>query len=734
MAAREEVLAYILHTLSSTIISPLRLSNDGSVIVASFEHEDNEMSGCDWLKTASHFRLATASDSDVDKVMKSMVDESDITLHDKKIIWMAGLKLVHLIVNNIMVENMSDDALEPHILLSTLMDSYYHCDDDGDLENVDSSESDPSNASSSLAMFQLRSILATIAIEKSIKVTQYAIETSATTRWRRLRSMVDDVTSLFKKMLINQLDSALDCESTHALQHIIVIATNLFVKKTFPACRDLIEILLNHGTDAAFTTRVLQTSYCCYGVLTSLAVLLFVFGEVNSDALHMIIRCLSDPKTDFIFKLMLKQQAVRSSDIMRNETRFCLWDSIATHKCKRGSDLLEDILLYPCVRVTRNFYACMVDNSEKDDDDSDESSEDEQQDEYDSLGIAVIAFTLHQNAPIASAYNKEQSWTLMFPHVHIFLSGMHRMSSTMNDLSRDDLNETKVINAGLAMLDELMPNAAENVEQYSDSSSSTCDESSVACCTMILVATVESLLSTVIRLSMVEASIHNNPNTMPLKYSSRKVVAMAERLLDLYNPITRVRALASLAEKMRRAEQSKVLLPRVLDWIRPVIMSLMSVDDRIAGSKAHSISYNDTAIVIVAITDVISPLMRELEFAFDTSKPPLPTHLSDFMSMTESYTSLLSVFRSIRMWVKRVESGATNSINNNDNAFHQIVVWTSQNEAMLKGFEVLLSDLLEFWSRACSPTDAKVYVGENTEPPIGWHRLFLLLHSLREMN
>lgn len=726
MAAREEVLANVLHTLSSKTISPLRLGNNGSAFVPSSENENKEMSGCDWLnQLVAHLRLTATDDSVVNQVMKSMVVESGTTSNDEKLIWVAGLQLVHDIVNN-NAKNMSDEPMEPHILLSTLIDSYYYCDDNGGLETTSSIESEASGTSSTIAMFQLRSILATIAIEHSIKVTQDAIEKSATIRWRRLRSMIDDVTSLFRKMLINQLGSALDCESTHASQLITAIATNIYVKQTFPACRELIEMLLHNGTtDAAFTTRVLQTSYSCYGLLTSLAALQFVFGEKDSDdRMHLIIDCMRNSKTDSIFKLMLsKQQAVTGSGIIQNKTRFCLWDSIATYKCERGSDFLRDLLLYPCIRATHSFYTSVIDNSddnEKDDDDSDESSEEEeQQDEYDSLGIAAIAYTLLENGD-------EHSWAFLFPHVHIFLSGMNSMSSTLNDLGRYDLNETKAIVTGLVMLDKLMPNTAENIEQFR----LTGDESSVACCTMTLGATIESLLSTVIRLSMVESSIQNNPNAMPLKFSSRQVMTMAQKLLHFYHPIIRVQTLGSLAEKMRHNEQSKVLLPRVLDWIRPVIMSSMHLRDP---NDALSISQHDTVIVIVAITDALSPLMQELEFAFDKSKPPLPNHLSDFMSMAESYTSLLSVFRSIRMWVKHIESSAVNLIHNNYNDYYQIVNWTCQKEAMLKDFTVLLSDLLDFWSRACSPRDAKVYVGENMEPPIGWHRLFLLLHSLKEI-
>ena len=97
--------------------------------------------------------------------------------------------------------------------------------------------------------------------------------------------------------------------------------------------------------------------------------------------------------------------------------------------------------------------------------------------------------------------------------------------------------------------------------------------------------------------------------------------------------------------------------------------------------------------------------------------------------MAESYTSLISIFRLIRMWVHRA-SMATNTnamANKKSEQFKQIKVWVDEYETVLRRFMKSLSNLLDFWCTSGSPRDVKISVVDNMEPPTGWQRLYLLL-------
>lgn len=745
MIAREDALAHILHIFSaSSTTSPLIKCGDGAVRLVESNvlqpprpNSNVQMSGGDWLnQIVLQLQVSsTAADTNVEAVMKSMLDMSAIDSVEDDIIWAAGLKLIRWITSQDIFYNLSNESIEPHILMSTLMDSYYHCDEG---HQIDERILNTRQLSVPQAMFQLRSVLATIAIEHAVDLTRKAIETSTAVRWRRLRSMIDDVISLFRTMSCSQLDRACESGSTNESQDLIAMAVYIYVNSIFPACRDLLQLLLENAKDAPFTMRILQTSYSCIGMLTSLASLQFIFGDEDLDS--YIMGCIDDSNN--LFKMMIDKHSfiAAKNQHVDKENGFCLWGDIAINKSERGSNLLDDLILYPWICVAYAYYTNLKDqfNIEDSADDSDESSGiNTHNTTYDSFGVAVIAYYALRNHSSTglSIQSQENIWISFLAHVHIFLSGIKKNSAIVNDLNKDELDEIKAIETGLDMLDRLMSGNLDGVPDRTGF-----DEKEIDCHTMTLEAAIESLLSTVMRLSMFEASIHSNANnTNAIKYSSRLVMRMAHKLIGLYKPIIQIRALASLSRKAKSMEHTKVLLPRILDWMRPVVMDIyLNIQQQqleLSGDVIEVIS-SENMNVILTVTDAISPFFRDLEVVFDNTTPPLPKSVLQFMSMAESYTSVLSVFRSIRIFLSRVQTVEFNDTLNNaeHEMLQQIIRWVQENIILLNRFNLLLVDLLDFWSRACSPRDAKVCIGDiadtDLEPPIGWHRLYILLHAL----
>lgn len=694
--------------------------------------------GTDWLRQiVTHLKYTMADNVVVvNETMRNMINMSDQVLdgdkYDDTVIWIAGLQLIHDIIANCKLKSMCDDPIEPHVLLSTLLDSYYRRDVDCQFDDIQQHCGlHGRKLSSTHAMFCLRLVLATIAIEKSVECTRSSMESSETIRWRRLKSMIDDVVSLFKKMLLNQLDLEHESESSTAeTQNVITMATYIYVEIMFPSCRELLQLLLENVSDAAFMTRTLQTSHTFLASLTSLSALQFIFGEgevASSSVLQMIMGCINDPFTDNLFQLMKRNALLGNDGNHDKQKRFCLWKN---ETFQRGSHFIEGLLLYPTICVHAEYImisSSKNENGEEDyDDDSDGSLEDEQQD---ALGTSVIAYCiLTSSSPFP--YSKQYLWALFFPHVHIFLRGLNSTSSTLKLMNEVELDNTNAIICGLGILKRMITSAPAVIEPNSCNETSESDESVSVYYAIILEASIDTLLSTVMRLSMFEAATHNNPTTNTTEYSSRQVMDLIQKLLVLHKPITRINSLVSLAQKMKYTQHTKVLLPRVLDWVRPVVM-MMSVDFQIADVATVS---DDDIDVIQSVISGLTPFLHDLECTFDKSKHPLPNDIPEFMSMVETYTSLLSVFHAVRAWLYRSENIVLkkSDCRGMDDSFNRIKSWVLENETMLKSFSELLADLIDFWSRACSPRDAKVCVGNNMEPPLGWHRLFLLSHALQD--
>ncbi|KAL3789239.1 hypothetical protein HJC23_002824 [Cyclotella cryptica] len=785
MACREEVLANILHIFStSTNTSPLASNDNGEVYFHILQncsisgkskcHDDKHLmrpsSQCDdrsgigleemWKPLV---RAETKDLAVVNKIMSVMIDFSRehaefgdaFKEYDDTLIWEAGMKLIHHVVSDEKYGTLDDEPISPHILLSTVMDSYYYNDSDAQVHEMNDNEqlvtfgrhlNDDTQAkqlSTSLAMFYLRSHIASFSIEKAVDLTRQSTASSSTTmiRWRRLKSMVEDITSLFKKMLSDHLTSLLAQEidpSKMAVEtmQLITVATSVYAHNIFLTCRNLIELLLKYAckssSDRHFKRLTLETGNNCIGTLTSLVALQLIFGEgrvASSSAIHAAMNCIDGQPTDNLFQLMLHECDSDTNDDQTKPQKFNLWNDTAVKKCSRGLDLMQDLLLYPSIRLSYDIQRSRISVGHNDDDTDDSSEDGHHQETYDLLGIAIMAYCLstgegHISLPYP--YSKQYRWSLLFPHIRALLTGLHA-SSTFNFINDtqlstlDELNDTYAFELGIEMLDKLMSAAPSVIDPCSQTRNARLKEFAILSCAKILESTIESLLSLVLRLSMFESSICNGSNLKPVKYSSQHVMGMAQTLLELHMPDVRIRALTSLSQKMKSTGQSQVLLPRVLDWMRPSIMKIYL--DKMTSS-------DDIAIVLVII-DALSPFVQDLEFAFDRHKST--RDLTELVSMTEVHVSFVSIYRFIRLWVCRARSN-TNSKRTTSNVrmdiFHQIEDWVLECTSVMRNFAESLSSQLDFWSVEGSPKDTTQF--DKNDPPSGWHRLFLLLHSLKE--
>ena len=113
----------------------------------------------------------------------------------------------------------------------------------------------------------------------------------------------------------------------------------------------------------------------------------------------------------------------------------------------------------------------------------------------------------------------------------------------------------------------------------------------------LLSQTLHALLSLVLRISALEATM---PNSSSLQYSSLKVMSLAQSLKALYSANSQVQAIATISQKIRDSDQGLIaLLPKVLDWLRPVIMDICN--------KCKDSNANPDLILLCEVIKVLNP-------------------------------------------------------------------------------------------------------------------------------
>ncbi len=676
----DEIIANILHLQNKTNVSALQISRNTTTTTGStaangwdllqpFQGQCHQNGGgpmhdgflASWINSVLS---GHEHEDDMDlkdalhmfTTMSTAVDETNRTKDEDITLWLKGLKVLHSIIIS-----QQDTELAPHELLRTVMDSYYFRADDRE----QASSLLPSSTSSSIfylptlvAMLILRTLLITHAIQNAESSTRSSLQRSETIRWRRLKSMVEDTMALFQRMLLDSFESVADnfdddTQKDHPMkpEHFITIATWLYTKLIFPSCQSLLSLLLeeNHGDGIVNLEDGVAAKL--YGILTSLAALgTSVVSDRGTDQIittDRLIIFINDP----------------NSDALWTYSRSFGQDSKADYS---GQSLEEDLLLYK-----RPFY--------------------------NQLGQATIAFIILQaqvyptidNVPFSAEYR----WALFFPHAITFLAN-------------DEVSHVKM---GLDMLRMLIYDTpfirpAQRCAQSNNKAVQTAHSSD------LLARTVHTLLSLVLRLSALEASMPDSSSI--LEYSSLQVMNLAQTLLQLYDTNVQVEAIDEVSRKMRDSDKSLIaLLPKVLDWLRPIVAAICNQGkNKISDDLQH-------LVLLCEVIRVFDPILNGLEEVFGDSS--LPTDVASFFSMIEAYTSLFSSLRAMKMF--RHHTTCMSSPNSDElTRLSFISDWLKQASMKLECFKEHLEKLIDFWSSKASC------------PPAGHHRCFLLHYHLEE--
>ena len=355
-------------------------------------------------------------------------------------LWQAGLQLLmtHLYPNNDTRDMNNQDAtttwgegdhtnnmdpIPPHVLLQTVMDSYYGNDTDLDLGHLSGMDEVLPVKSvkmyylpTSIGMFFLRTFLMARALESANEAICVSRAKSQPIRWKRLKSMVDDARALFRLMTFDYAGKAID-EYVHGrvprrvdlfqpdpLQlipnallfypveptHVVSVATWSYTNLVLPWSHALLgELLKNEtfgvGTQYQYRGKILESCYDTFSMLTTLLAL-DVAGVVQDYAtpsccMRWALQCIESKNTGKFFDLVKSETArynfkSNGADSGDREGRMYLpWIVNRDDFRGRGMSLCDDLLLAPTIRK-------MI---EETDEVSDTTF-------YDELGIAYIAY------------------------------------------------------------------------------------------------------------------------------------------------------------------------------------------------------------------------------------------------------------------------------------------------------------------------------------------------------
>jgi len=407
--------------------------------------------------------------------------------------------------------------------------------------------------------------------------------------------MVEDTITLFQRMLFEGFEIVDDNNFENDTRsqpgkdlpikpaNFITIASWIYTKQIFPACQSLVSLLLeeDHGDGIANLKDGVVAKL--FGMLTTLLAL---------DCTSVV----TDHGADLISTDRLVFATINDSD------KFYKYARLVSKSHESGLSLEEDLLLYDRPHCNK-------------------------------LGLATIAFTklqtqLHpsKDAALLSPHplSAEYRWALSFPHVITFLAD-------------DEVSHVKL---GLDMLQMLI-----NETHFIRPSQCCAQYTNIALqrahSPELLAHTLHALLSLVLRISAMEASMSNFSSV--LEYSSLQAMTLAQKLLQFYNTNVQVQAIAEVSQKMRDSDQGLIaLLPKVLDWLRPVIMDICN---------KSKFSYNSQDLILLCeVIGVFDPILVGLGEVFDDSTT-LPQNIPAFFSMIEAYTSLFSSLRAMKIFI-----------------------------------------------------------------------------------
>lgn len=532
----------------------------------------------------------------------------------------------------------SEDTVPVPHELLTAVMDSYYCRDD-DERDLPTFDS----------MFVLRSLISAHAIQSAESSTRHLLQYSETIRWKRLKSMVEDTITLYQRMLFEGFENAGDTVENDTRSQpgspaqFITIASWIYTKQIFPACQSLVSLLLeeDHGNCISNLKEGLVAKL--FGMLTTLLAL---------DCTSVV----TDRGADLINTDRLVFATITNSDKFFTNAR-------SYEAQLSGLSLEEDLLLYDRPHCNK-------------------------------LGLATIAFIklqtqLHPSTdaalPSPSPLSAEYRWALSFPHVITFLT--------------DD--EASHVKLGFYML-QMLTNETHFIRPAQCCTHNTNSAYQRAHSTELLAHTLHTLLSLVLRISAMEASMLKSSSV--LEYSSLQAITLAQKLVKLYDVNVQVQVINKVSQNMRDSDQGLIaLLPKVLDWLRPVIMDV-----------CNKSKYNSQDVILLCeVVSVFDPLLMGLEEVFDDSTT-LPQNISTFFSMIEAYTSLLSSLRAMKTFIHTDNKPECERLS-------FISEWMKQALDRFILFKERLEKLIDFWSYT-----------ETSSPPPGHHRCLLLHYHLEE--
>ena len=688
---------------------------------------------------------------DTSRLNKLMSDDNKPS---DDLFWQAGLDLLktHIFPDDESVDSSESplnlDPIPPHELMRTVMDSYYCKDDDIEMGELSALEAQmPSKRMyrlpTSVAMFSLRTFLLSHALEGAEQSIPDTSESSKNVRWRRLTSMANDALSLFQRMLYEHVGKTVDNfrygRHPTSLQHYPVEPNHVtsmsawsYTNIVFPSCHGLLcKILQNdiassegngNGTLSSGVTKTLESCYGCFRMLISiLALEVAVVDQEHSRpsrSIKEVLKCIGSQSTnDFFDRVKSAQKVIACKDPIdeadgEGSYTHCPWHS--SYFFNGGSSLEEELLLYPSIRKyhDKTDKACTSTF-------------------YDELGIAVIAYwklwaqVTSSSGALHSPYSNSYRWALLFPHIASFLCGSHS-SSTMERMDElqfcawDDhyligINFT-IISLGFDMLDMLIS----KTPAIRPTNCTTKTQNLIvhyAYSAQGLQPMIAVLLSHVVRISSLEMSRGNKPPSKfydpSLKYSSMKVLHMTETLLRFYEPHIQIQTLSSECQRIMTTSQNRILLPKILDFMRPIIMGMCG---KIQQYNDGTIALHDMT-TMEKISEVLDTFLSEFDIAFADSTAPLPKNIEDFLSFGETYVSVFANIRLQRLWIARCRQVVGGDVTGE--AFSRIVKWMDGCLKKLQSFDSNISRLIDLWQ-------------EVDDPPNDWQRLFLIRLSLQD--
>jgi hypothetical protein len=184
---------------------------------------------------------------------------------------------------------------------------------------------------------------------------------------------------------------------------------------------------------------------------------------------------------------------------------------------------------------------------------------------------------------------------------------------------------------------------------------------------------------------------------LALKYLSLEVMSMTRKLIQCYSPDIQVEAVLILCKELKEESEVICLLPRVIDYMRPIVMDLCG----------NSEQYNHSSIALLdikittKISNILDPFLEDLQNAFDD--PEWDVH--EFMIATETYSAVFAIIRLLRIWTNHVEAPRQRETEPEEvlESFQRIACWVESTLSKLHYFASHLTGLINIWDASINP-------------------------------